>query len=152
MAEFSGSNHKKIFVDVPSKQIEAGELSGKMRVLQDSFLCEQNVYAIGDLINMGAKLPKGAKIVEACLISPSLGTTGIMKLGHLANGVDAADDDAFIASADAGGQAVKALMPAGSAALGKQLESDTAIQIKFSEASDAALGKEIKVWIQYILE
>jgi len=152
MAEFNGSNYSKIFIDVPSKQISEGELSGKVRVLQDSFTCGQNVYAIGDLINMGAKLPKGAKVIEACLVSPSLGTTGIMKLGFIANGVDAADDDAFIASADAGGQAVKALMPAGAAALGKKFDADTSIQIKFSEASDAALGLEIKIWIQYILE
>jgi hypothetical protein len=152
MAEFNGSNYSKIFIDVPSKQISEGELSGKVRVLQDSFICGQNVYAIGDLINMGAKLPKGAKVIEACLISPSLGTTGIMKLGFLANGIDSADDDAFIASSDAGGQAVKSLMPAGSAALGKKFEADTSIQIKFTEASDAALGLEIKVFIQYILE
>jgi hypothetical protein len=152
MAEFNGSNYKKIFVDVPSKQIEVGELSGKVRVLQDSFICEQNIYAIGDLINMGAKLPKGAKVIEACLACPSLGTTGIMKLGILANGVDSADDDAFIATADAGGQAVKALMPAGAAALGKKFEADTSLQIKFTEASDSASGKEIDIWIQYILE
>lgn len=152
MAEFNGSNYKKIFVDVPSSQLNVGEFSGKVRCLSESFICEQNVYAIGDLINVGAKLPKGAKVIEAMLISPSLGTTGIMKLGFLANGIDAADDDAFIASADAGGQAVKALMPAGAAALGKKFEADTQAQIKFSEASDAALGLEIKVLIQYILE
>lgn len=152
MAEFNGSNYSKIFINVPSNQISEGELSGKVRVLQDSFICGQNVYAIGDLINMGAKLPKGAKVIEAALVCPSLGTTGIMKLGFIANGVDSADDDAFIASADAGGQAVKALMPAGAAALGKKFDADTGIQIKFSEASDAALGLEIKTWIQYILE
>lgn len=152
MAEFNGSNYKKIFVDLPSSQLNAGEFSGKIRVLQDSYVCTQDVYAIGDLINMGAKLPKGAKVIEACLISPSLGTTGIMKLGFTANGIDAADDDAFIASADAGGQAVKGLMPAGAAALGKKFEAETKIQIKFSEASDAANEKEIKIWIQYILE
>lgn len=152
MAEFNGNNYGKIYSNVPSEAIGIGEFSGKVKMLFDSFTCEQNVYAINDIVKMGAKLPKGARVLEAVLVSPSLGTTGIMQLGFANNGVDVADPDAFIASADAGGADVKALMPAGAAGLGKKFEAETEIQIKFTEASDAANGLEIKAWLLYVLD
>jgi hypothetical protein len=151
MAIFNGSNFAKIN-SVPSQKIPKGELSGKVRCLYDSFACPQNIIAIGDKINMSALLPKGARVLEAVLASPSLGTTGIMQLGFAAGAIEAADPDAFIAVADAGGQAVKAEMPLGSYGLGKQFSEDLQVQINFTEASDAANGLVIQAWIYYVLD
>ncbi len=151
MADFNAKNYDLIN-SVPSKQADVGEVVGKMKVLFDEFTCGQNVYAISDKILVGAKLPKGARVLEAQLVSPSLGTTGIMQLGFLANGVDAEDLDAFIVSADAGGQAVKALIPAGAAGLHKKFEAETQLVINFTEASDAANGDKISVAIHYVMD
>lgn len=151
MADFNAKNYDLIN-SVPSKQADVGEVVGKMKVLFDEFTCGQNVYAISDKILVGAKLPKGARVLEAQLVSPSLGTTGIMQLGFLANGVDAEDLDAFIVSADAGGQAVKALIPAGAAGLHKKFEADTQCVINFTEASDSANGDKISVAIHYVMD
>lgn len=152
MATYYGDNYNSLYVEVPSQMADVGEVAGKVRVLYDEHACEANVIATSDTILMGSKLPKGARVLNAKLAAPSLGTTGIMKLGFLANGVDAADDDAFIASADAGGQAVLASMPAGSAGLGKKFEAETELSIAFSEATDSALGDVIKIWIEYVLD
>jgi hypothetical protein len=151
MADFDAKNYSLIN-SVPAKQAEIGEVCGKMKILFDEFDCAQNVYAISDKILIGAKLPKGARVLEAQLVSPSLGTTGIMQLGFLANGVDAQDLDAFIVSADAGGQAVKALIPAGAAGLHKKFEAETQLVINFTEASDAATGDKISVAIHYVMD
>ena len=151
MPNFNAKNYDLIN-SVPAKQAEIGEVGGKMKILFDEFTAGQNVYAIADKILIGAKLPKGARVIEAQLISPSLGTTGIMQLGFLANGVDAEDLDAFIVSADAGGQAVKALSPAGAAGLHKKFAADTQVVINFTEASDAASGDLISVAIHYVMD
>ena len=58
--------------------------------------------------------------------------------------------DALIVAADAGGQAVRAVVPAGAADLGKELSVDTAYQLTCTEATDAALGLKIAVWIKYV--
>jgi len=151
MAIFNGSNFAKVN-SVPSQKIPKGEFSGKVRCLYDSFACPQNIIAIGDKINMSALLPKGARVLEAVIASPSLGTTGIMQLGFAAGAIEAADPDAFIVSADAGGQAVKAEMPLNAYALGKQFSEDLQVQINFTEASDAANGLVIQAWIYYVLD
>jgi hypothetical protein len=151
MAIFNGSNFEKVN-SVPSQKIPKGEFSGKVRCLYDSFSCAQNVFAISDKINIGALLPKGARVLEAVLASPSLGTTGIMQLGIAAGASEAADPNAFINAADAGGQAVKAEMPLGSYGLGKQFSEDLQVQINFTEASDAADGLVIQAWIYYVLD
>lgn len=151
MPNFNAKNYELIN-SVPAKQAEIGEVCGKMKVLFDEYVCTQNVYAISDKILIGSKLPKGARVLEAQLVSPSLGTTGIMQLGILANGVDAEDLDAFLTGADAGGQAVKAVSAAGAAALHKKFEADSQVVINFTEASDAALNGKISVAIFYVLD
>lgn len=151
MADFNAKNYALIN-SVPAKQAEIGEVVGKMKILFDEFDCAQNVYAIADKILIGAKLPKGARVIEAQICSPSLGTTGIMQLGFLANGIDSEDLDAFIVSADAGGQAVKGQIPAGAAGLHKKFSADTQAVINFTEASDAANGLKISVSIHYVMD
>jgi len=144
MASFNGDNYGS-YVAVPQEQLPVGEVSGKVRVAIDSYTCTQNVYAIADVILMGAPLPKGARIIDAKVISPSLGTTGIVDFGY------PTDVDYFVTQADAGGQAVKKHM-ASEAGLLVKLSAALQPQIRFSEASDAANGLVIQTMIQYVLE
>lgn len=145
MADFYGSNYQKAYVNLPSEKIPPGEVSGDLKVAYDEYTFAANAFVLSDVIKLGIKIPKGARIHEAVVIAPSLGTTGIFSLGT------SADPDALIVAADAGGQAVKAVCPAGAADLGKELTSDTFYELLCTEATTAALGLKIQVWIKYTL-
>lgn len=137
--------------NVPSQKIPMGELNGKIRVMYDSYVFPADVFALNAEIDLG-KLPAGARVIEALVKSVSLGTTGIFSLGHRANSELAEDADAFIAAADAGGQAAKALMPAGAAGLLIKFASETQVYLKCTEATDSALNDKIEVLIQYVVD
>lgn len=150
MATVYGVNNTKKFISVPSEKVPAKEESGKIRVAYDSFVFTANIFAATDFINLMV-LPKGAKIVDAIVKAPSLGTTGIFDLGWLANGVDAADADGLVSAADAGGQAVAKHIST-EAGLFLELGAETQIVLDCTEATDAAIGKKIEVAVFYVLE
>lgn len=137
---------------VPAKKVPPGEYAGRVRCLYDEHTFAADVNAIGAKVFLGGKLPKGARVLEAVVLCPSLGATGIFDVGYQANGVDAADPNAFILAADAGGQAVKGMSSAGSAGLGKKFGADTQVELTFTEASASAEGEIVKVWLYYILD
>jgi len=153
MAELYGTNYNLAYVSVPAKQVGVGEQAGRKRILFDSHTFAADVNSIGDIVKIG-KLPKGARVLEAVVSSAFLGTTGIFSLGWAASsdGLEVADADGFIAGADAGGQAVKALMAAGAAGLGKKFYAEVDIQLELTKATDGALGDSVSVWIEYILD
>lgn len=145
MAAFNGTNYASS-IAIPLEQLPVGEVSGKVRMCYDKFVCAQDIYAIGDTINMGQSLPIGARIVDAVVSCPSLGTTGIFNLG-----IEGGDVDYFVALVDAGGQADKQRM---ASEAGLLIKGTAAIQpcIKFTEATDAADEVEIEMAIFYVLE
>lgn len=147
-----GSNYTKAFVANPVQVVAQGESGAKVKCLMDSYTLPGAVIDVGDVVKLGAlKLPKGAKVVDATIACASLGTTGILKLGYAANGVDAADDDAFIASADAGGQAVFSKPAAGAAGIFKALGAETQVVLGCSEISTNTNVK-IDVAVFYVLD
>lgn len=144
MAEVNGVNYASS-IAIPQEQLPVGEVSGKVRVAYDSYTFAANVLAIGDIVNVCAPLPKGARIIDALVLCPSLGTTGIMDLGY-------ADDPNYLVSgADAGG-ALAAKHMSNEAGLLAKLDAAIQPQLIFTEASDAASGVEVKVAIKYVLE
>ena len=152
MAIVYGVNNTKKYISNPSEKIPAKEETGKGRYIYDSYVFLANVMAVNDTIEL-MKLPKGAKIMSAVVKSPSLGTTGIFDLGIKTNGVEAADADFFVASADAGGQAVqKTMFSSLAAGLFVELSAETQVLLKCTEATDAALGLKIEVVIEYSVE
>jgi hypothetical protein len=59
MAELSGKNYTKAFVNVPSERPNVGEYGGAVKVLLDTI----DAGAAADTVNIG-KLPKGAKVLS----------------------------------------------------------------------------------------
>ena len=115
--------------------------------------------AVNDEILL-ADLPEGAKLLDAVVKSPSLGTTGILEMGIKASedrdgNTLAEDSDYLVDSADAGGQAVFARMGASAANLepgfGVTLGQATQPYLLCTEASDAGTGVKIEVAIYYSL-
>ena len=142
-----GSNYTKAFVNVPSQKIEPGEHVGKVKVAYDEYDLDDLgvVLADGDLIYM-MKMPKGARILEAVIHCPDLGTAGIINLGT------AADPDRYIAALDGGlSAAAKGEMGAGVAGAFEEFSVDTQLLIKCTEASIAITGV-IKVAVYYVMD
>lgn len=150
MAINNGINYAKQFVTKPSEKIEKGEQAGKKRVLIERFVLNYAVQ-VGDTI-LGPKLPAYAIVTGAKLhINKSLGVTGIFKAGHLANGIDAADSGAFVASADAGGQAALGKESAGLSGLNKTFQAETQLVIECTEVMDGSvLDGQIELVVEYI--
>ncbi len=150
MASVYGVNNTKKYITVPMDKVQAKEDGGKVRVAYDSYVFPAAAFASGDKIEL-MKLPKGAKVVNAFVKSPSLGTTGIFDLGYKANGVDVADSDAFVLAADAGGQAVFKRMSTEAGSF-KEFSVETTVELTSTEITTAAAALTIEVAVFYVLE
>ena len=150
MAINNGKNYKKQFIDKPSDKIGKGEQAGKKRILVERFTLDYAVL-LGDTI-LGPTRPSYAIVTGAKLsIDNSLGVTGKFSAGHLANDSDAADSSAFVADADAGGQAALSRESAGLSGIFKTFESETQIVIECQEVMDGSvLDGELVLVVEYV--
>jgi len=144
MANLYGTNYTAAFVTIPSEKLPPGENTGKSKVAYDEYDLDGAIIAANDLIYM-MKIPAGARILEMTLDSASLGTTGILQVGTLA------DPDRYIVSGDAGGQAIREKMPLGAAGAFEKLTVETQIIIKCTELSTATTGL-VKLHVDYVLD
>lgn len=142
MANLQGVNYAKSQSN-PIQMIDMSDRGGKLRVSYDSytFLAEA---ADGDSISMGSPIPAGARIIDAWVQGPDLGTVGSFKFGH------SSDDDALVA-AFAVTAAFKAKMAA-EAGLFQVLDDAIQPLITMATAADAATGLEIKSCVMYVLD
>lgn len=110
MATIYSNQYQDAYVDVPSDKIRPGDQSGDVRFM----FFDHTITAAptdGDILKLG-RLPKGARIVDACLSFPDLGTAGVLNVGWAAsaeldgpNGlsgsaIEAADADGLFVSLD----------------------------------------------------
>lgn len=147
MSTLYGRNYDEVYNN--NGKVDPGEYNGHKKVLFEDYTFVAEASS-ADILKLG-KLPKGARVLSATLKSPDLGGTGTIDVGTLANDEgDAADQDGFIAAADASGQAVQ---QAGSGAnIGKKFSGETVVQAYFNGATGSATGKTIQVWIEYIVD
>lgn len=151
MAILNGDNYAKEIAK-PQEKIENGAVFGKVHNLRESYTISA-ALADGDLI-YGPILPKGAVVLDAKLhVSATLGTGGILDLGHLAGneGVESEDLNAFVSGVDAGGQAALGRMAAGAAGLYKKFGESVRIVADCTEASSVTTGVTISFDISYII-
>ena len=120
-----------------AKKTPSYENYGKLRVMKIEFNLAA-VLALGDKI-FGLKLPKNALIIDAHIKLPSLGATGIVKMGLLKDGVEASGS--LIPVADAGGQDVLERADKDSADIGYVTGEDDYLMIECTETSILAAGK-----------
>lgn len=129
---------------VPSQKVPPFEEKGATYIAYDEITFAANVVNVNDVIRTSIVVPKGAIVKEACVFSPSLGTTGIFSLGTLVNA------DALIAAADAGGQAVKAMADIAATDLLLKVAEDTNYVLTCTEATTAAATKTLKVYVEFV--
>lgn len=101
MATLYSNQYQDAFVDVPSDFIRSGDVSGEVKFMFFDFTVPGTVPTNGDIYKLG-KIPKGARVIEAVLSFPDLGTAGTLDLGWAADAaaVETADDNGFLASVD----------------------------------------------------
>lgn len=150
MANYYSSQYQKAYVDVPSQNINPGEQGGKIKSLVASYTVPTaDELATTDTLFLG-KLPAGARVVDAKIVCPATGATGILDVGYQANGVDAADLDGFIDGVDPGAAAVCA--NGNGVAIGKKFSVETNVVLTPTEITADAGTKTIVVVISYVVE
>jgi hypothetical protein len=154
MAILNGVNYAQMIAN-PSEKVDPGLIDGKVKVIMEEYNLAGIVIPINDEIQ-GPSLPAGAKVIDAYVMIPqSLGTAGIFSLGHRAStlqdgSVAAADADAFVASADAGGTAVMA-RAATEAGIMKRFGSAASLVLTCTEATTLTAGK-IYFCVSYVID
>jgi len=72
MATVHGVNYTKALTNSPTNVLSQGTLAGKVRVMMDSYELLASTMSAGDVIIMGDKLPKGAKVLQVILGNDAL--------------------------------------------------------------------------------
>jgi hypothetical protein len=154
MATYYGDQYQDAYVDVPSSAIAPGDVNGVVRMLRGTYTFAANLLA-NDVIYIG-KLPAGAKVVQAHLhVDGDLGDASSLDLGHLANGVDSVNLDAFYDGL-ATTAAASGLMTAVASHAGIfqefTVETTVAVDIKANlGTTDSAVGKKVTAAIYYVV-
>lgn len=149
MATVNSINYA-LTVAVPATKINQGELNGRVKVLKDKYTLSAAVTA-ADIIAC-TKLPAGALVLDAFIRSGDMGGTGQWSVGYAANGVDAADPDAFINNSDAGDAAsyTRATGDAAETGILKRFSVETQVTITCEETTTATTG-DVEIVILYVL-
>ena len=147
MAALYGKNATLIRAN---KKVGVGEINGHVKTMYDEYTFAAEA-ANADTLNIGAPLPKGARVLSCVLKSPDLGGTGTVDVGTLVNeGGDAADADGFIVAGDTSGQAAQ--VSGSGAYIGKKFAAETQARLTFTGATASATGKTLQCWISYIVD
>lgn len=152
MATNYGVGHTKL-VASPREYLTPDNLHGRMRIAYDKFTLTADL-ALNDVIKMG-KLPKGARVVGYWLKSDDLSAaSGTLDLGYAASsdGVEAADDNAFLAAVDVTSATTKGHTDqANMVGLGKKFSAEVDIEVKVHADTDATSGS-IETCIMYVVD
>ena len=159
MATVNGDNATN-FQATPKVMNRVNAQHGRLRVLFDSYTLLAELTA-ADKIRIGAPLPPGAKIYEAKLMAPQLGSTGgagELDLGYeaVSGGSLTADPNAFIDGLEVGSALGNAQMSDTQSLAGNGLViSDTEeaqVIVTAIETTDAGIGDEILAWVWYSVD
>jgi hypothetical protein len=161
MATTYGNQYNNAYVVKPSVKIPPGDYSGAVKRMYFDYTITA-VSVAADILKLG-KLPKGARVYDACLSFPDLGTTGTLELGWAASPeldatgttLEAADADGFMASVDVNTAASTVNMAdvTGTAVPGflKDFAGEVDVQIYVTTAWTVTSGT-IKGYIEYVID
>lgn len=122
-----------------------GTFDGGVRVLSDRYTFPADVFAAADFLSVGY-LPKGARVIDAGFKCEDTGTTGAFSVGTVA------DPDGFVAAGDTDAATGASKKASTEALIGAQMLVETQVIVDCTEATDAASGKVLNVWIEYVME
>jgi hypothetical protein len=147
-----GSNYTKAFVTVPSEKVDVSHQHGRVRVSYDE-IDLSSVIALNEKVYLG-RLPKGAKVVEAILAFPDLGTAGVCDLGYKYDDASlTSDPDAFLSGVDVNTAAdtVKMSDQNNMVGFGVEMAGEASVILTATTATTAITGK-VKVAVHYVVD
>lgn len=154
MATVYSKNATKI-ASVPMSRADQGEVAGRVHVMYDEYQPAAAAVALATVVEF-QQLPAGARVLDVIVSFPDQGTTGTFKMGYKANGVEAADDDAFFAtgtSFKAADDTFSMQDGANMPGFGIKFSALTTPTITLTEATDASSTTvPWKVMIEYVLD
>ncbi len=166
MATLYGNQYSDAYVEVPISKIQSGDFNGKQQFLYFDYPIPAVAPSNADIIKL-AKLPKGARVIDAVLVLPDLGDTTALELGWAASAeldsagvtVEAADADGFMATVDGdiAADAFSMLIIASGASanlpgLLKKFAGEVDVQITVTDAwTSTTTTDSIKGYIQYVI-
>lgn len=147
MAALYGKNATLIRAN---KKVAPGEVNGHSKHMYEEYTFPAEA-ANADTLDLGAPLPKGARVLSCVLKAPDLGGTGTVDVGHVTNAAGEAGVAAgFISAADTSGQASQT--SGSGASIGKKFSAETQVRLTFTGVTASATGKVIQVWLSYIVD
>lgn len=159
MAQQNGTNAAS-FNAVPQVKIPPGEQGGKLRVMYETFVIPSVTPPTNDLVNIGAPLPPGARIIDFKFIYPAWGGSATVDIGWLANDIDVANPVGFwsaLSVSSAGKQTLSIDVPT-AAGMGMKFnvgstgpKTATQLSMKIHAAGSATSGTNIFI-VTYITE
>lgn len=158
MATLYGNQYNNAYVVNPSVKLGIGDYKGTVRRMYFDYTITA-VPTNGDVIKLG-KLPAGARVYDACLSFPDLGTAGTLELGWAAStdAVEAASASGLLSTVDVNSAAASRTIiglngatGAAVAGLMKKFSSEVDIQIAVTAAWTVTSGT-IKGFVEYVLE
>lgn len=157
MATVYGDEWTQSLITKPSTKIGIGDVNGHVRRIYFSYTVTATNTA-NDVIRLGY-IPKGARVYDAGLKFPDMGTTGVLELGFAADvdAVETADPDAFMAGVDINAAADFVTMNQQQLASGalaghlKKFSATCPVEIFVTTAWTASSGT-IKCYIEYVQE
>ena len=159
MPTVNGLNATK-FQATPKQKVRANAQHGKLRIMYDEHTLLAELTA-NDIIRMGAPLPPGARIIEAKLMSPQLGSgggNGELDMGWVAVGSGDLTDDpnGLIDGLEVGSALGNAQMSDTQSLAGNgKVISDTEeaqVIVTGIETTDAGIADKIQCWVQYVVD
>lgn len=159
MAALYGVNATKFSQTNPAAFIQPGDQGGKVKCIYDTYELTADL-AVNDTIDMGAPIPKGARVVDVHMVWDAL-TAGNLDVGYAASAeVDAAGTalEAAVADAFIDGEAVTnagstSMQTDHSAEAGMYKEFAAAVQAQVKVETDTeATSGTIHLAIYYILD
>lgn len=140
--------------NVPSDKVASQQQYGTLRHLYEEYTVGAgDEFGTSGLITC-MKIPKGARVVEARVVCPATGATGIFDIGWAAGAtsVEAADADGLFVGIDPGAAAVDARMAGTVAAFNKTFAEEVQVQIDCTEATAAMATLKIALSIFIVVD
>ena len=139
----------------PSEPTDVGSHGGVVRVLYDKYTFTADLSS-ADIILMNAKLPRGARVIDALLKFGNLDATGgTIDFGWAAgtDGDEVADENGFheavdVTSPDCIWASDNAAAPNG---IGKKFTEAVQLQIKIEGDTDATSG-DVECFVHYVID
>jgi hypothetical protein len=153
MTTYYTTEYDYAFVDDPVTKVDVSKQHGRLRVMYASITLSAEL-AVDDVIKIG-KLPAHARVFGGKAVLPDDGTSGIVNIGWLSNGTDAADPDGLFIGAsevDFGAGAIDVDLAGTAAGFGKKFSAETTVQAVCTEASNASSGNTFEFLLYYVVD